>query len=59
MLRETLLRFNNVIALLTWMALDTLQGVISNAIKEFGFSHWTPINFQMRWSKVRFNTILA
>jgi hypothetical protein len=32
-----------------------LRGAISNAIKGFGFPHWTPIGFQMRWSKARSN----
>jgi hypothetical protein len=29
-----------------------LRDVISNVIKGFGFPHWTPIGFQMRWSRV-------
>ena len=39
--------------------LDTLQSVISNAIKGFGFTHWTPIDFQMRRSKARSNTYIV
>ena len=26
-----------------------------NVIKDFGFPHWTPIGFQMRWSKTQAN----
>jgi hypothetical protein len=43
MLKEGLLRFNIATALLTWMTLRYLAsgGAISNAIKGFGFPHWT------------------
>jgi hypothetical protein len=30
-----------------------LQGTVSNTIKSFGFFHWTPINFKIRWPMAR------
>jgi len=38
-----------------WRLEYALRGAISNAIKGFGFPHWTPIGFQMRCSKARTN----
>ena len=36
-----------------------LRGVILNVIEGFGFPHWTPIEFQMRWLKVQSNRIFV
>ena len=49
-----MLGVNNA-ALPTWMALDMPCELRFECHKKFGFSHYTPIGFLMRWSKAQSN----